>query len=81
MSTSTVYDQEALPAGVVPITDDVRVYPDEALGWGYLCKDSRCSLNSSRRLHGLAGYATRAVAIDAATAHVTAIRQGRGVIA
>ena len=84
MSTTdnTVFDQDALPPGVVPIADDVRVYPDEALGWAYICKDPTCSLSAAgSKFHGLSGFTTRALAVDHATGHVAAVRSRRAVIA
>lgn len=82
MSTDTVFDQEAPIADVLDVNDTTRVYRDDPIGWAYLCWDSRCSLiTTGQRWHGLSGYVTRALAVEAATQHVDAVRARRGVIA
>lgn len=53
-----------------------------APGWGYCCMAPDCYLNPGRRnFHALAGYTTRALAVDAATQHVQAVRERREVLA
>ena len=80
-NTDTVFDQEATPDDVVPITDTVKVYEDQPLGWAYICTDTRCSRNTTQRWHALSGFTTRALAVDAATQHVGAVRARRAVVA
>lgn len=82
MTRDEVYDQEALADDLLDINDTTRVYRDDPIGWAYLCMDTRCGLNASgKKMHGLSGFTTRALAVHAATEHVGAVRAHRGVIA
>lgn len=83
MSTDTVFDQDAIDPDTVDVNDNTRVTRDDPIGWGYTCWDDLCPLNAAPGLHfhGLSGYPTRALAVDAATQHVDAVRARRAVIA
>lgn len=82
MSNDTVFDQDAMDVDTVDVNDTTRVYRDDPIGWAYLCMAPRCDLTASgQKWHGLSGYTTRALAVDAATQHVGAVRARRAVIA
>lgn len=82
MSTDIVFDQYAIDPDTVPVNETTLVYLDEPIGWAYLCRSDRCTHNASGQTwHGLSGYVTRALAVDAATQHVDAVRARRAVIA
>lgn len=81
-SDDTVFDQDAVNPDSVDVNDNTRVYRDDPIGWAYLCWDDRCDLNTGgTKWHALSGYISRALAVDAATQHVDAVRSRRAVIA
>lgn len=64
------------------VSATVRVDRVERIGWGYRCKDPDCGLTAAgTRWHALAGFPTRALALDVAREHVGAVRERREVIA
>lgn len=78
MSSATVFDQDAKDPDNVDVNDNTRVTRDDPIGWGYTCWDDLCPLNTQgSHFHGLSGYPTRALAIDAATQHIEAVRARR----
>jgi hypothetical protein len=81
VSTDTVFDQDATP--VVAVNDHLTVRPAvDVPGWEYRCTDPKCQLTGGgTRVHGLAGFAARGMAVEVATEHVKAFREGRAVIA
>lgn len=81
-NTDTVFDQDAINPDSVDVNDNTRVYRDDPIGWAYICWDDRCELTASgQKWHALSGYTSRALAVDAATQHVGAVRARRAVVA